>query len=384
MGGVRKLPCLSPLLLAIVAGNALAVTPIVSQSSISRNITATASVVGYAAPTQQGVYTLVSGTNCSFNGGGSMSSNPNWSDPNLRPWNRYWVSSITISVGGTPVASWSAPQTPGPTGEQWLIRWASNHFSHNSTVTISVTANFVVQRVHSVAVPPPNPPQYVVDETATIGPVTSTVDIKAYNKLEAFRCEKTSAGGDWPAQDKANIDALVSAGNNAFAAANYAGVANFVQDKPAITGDGTGALNSSSAVFANCHGTPDGILSSNGYFDNGVPTVNDWMPWDNISGAAAHSPVKSSWAIVYACDTLSSESSPAPSSFNLMSVDACYLGFTRDLEACAWDNDNQVKVSFQEHAQYLLEELVAGHTAFDAIQDANDKYTPLSNEDPPA
>jgi hypothetical protein len=135
-------------------------------------------------------------------------------------------------------------------------------------------------------------------------------------------------------------------------------------------------LSTSTAMFTNTHGTPDGMFESDGYVGQTAEATH-FITWGEFKTATDTQTPSLKYAAVfaYACSTLAGSLDPNLT-FNLRDVNSFYIGFTETIFPWSRDDAHHTTsaVSFGKHIQRIQIRLREGDSIAQALANAEKGY----------
>lgn len=311
----------------------------------------------------------VSGTNINFNTS-YMAFSPIWvSEPGPEDITNAVLSSFQVTINDEPVQNWSYP-TPSPSGMAvagGFVRFASNHFAHNDTITIKARGTFLLQNKSHAG-------SQIFDGAET---VTKTITVKAYNRHSVFAnfFDYNGQETDPNDEDKAAWPRKKAA-EEADAAFNSTALKHSrVQVPPPyntmVFPLTHSALTNSTVWLAYGHGTALDIRDSG----------NNALSWSTVANQVALKSAIPGYNLVmlYACETLTNPND-APSAFGITGSsgsvlpDRGFVGFNEAMITHGFDIHSNLTI--RDHSAHVIDNLKNGKTLSAAVI-AADGFSPV-------
>lgn len=257
---------------------------------------------------------------------------------------------VLLPEGGS--VEWTTASHPDPPfifpiRIQGVLRFASTHFSDQTSIDFTVKATWTLTRTGE-------PPKILT--------ITKTISVIAYNKLIAFCVDGIAEAPPIPGQ--ANYQLCITGGSHE----GYFGSPDYHVTKTMISNH----LHTQTVFVANVH-------SNNYFYGDSLFTAESDGPTHLITpsenGTYAYSTRPSTtpdmnMAFIYGCKTMSSPSDDTWAlSFGVsQSTDRAYAGFSQVI-TWSWGENEQYKLSV--HALILFDELKSGKNILQAVAKAN-------------
>lgn len=295
----------------------------------------------------------LTGTNCNFAINAYVQNDP--AIQSAEPWSTARVKSIELTIAGQPV------NLLAPGENVWtynkIVRFASNHFAHDTVLDIKFKAEFVM----------------TAGEASTTRWGEVTISPRAHNVALVTRTTVNVHGN--PSPEPLSFPTVAELGAtdaiSKFTAAKHAVSAGTTHTESQFLT----ALGPATAVFVFSHGYVDGITSADNLeFISWADMASNPLPSNIVPGR--------SLAFFYSCST-------NPNSYNAVSAlgmgappnqrpKTAVVGFTFPLWSAHKPGDNSMQILQTEandpismHSQALLNKLCQGTAVGTAIEDVD-------------